>query len=414
MTRETPVNRNCLLGATLLLLACGRRDGATAQATSITTRDSSGVTIVEHPPGALAAAPSFGLGKPILTLGGASVDSLHDMTFVTKALFLSGGRFLTVDGRAARMELFDSTGTRLADFGRRGEGPTDFRGLPVPRRADDGSLWLIDAPARLMRFSEDLELRIAVVLSGGERNADLLLPLHGSTVLAVVRAPIVPPFPSSTTISRNAEYLVRFDTIRTDTLTKWLGTEWYAPASNDLGASVWTWSGVEFGRTTVVDLWGNQVVVGTNDSWTLDVRDSTGALRRRIVLHEAAQPVTEAMRDSVRSSRRALIHDWKAPAETKAASMADVDNLLFAHSVAWYQEVIAASDGALWVAETVVPTDNARRYAVFDSSGRLIRRVMMPARYRLVAADGDRVLVRRRDPDGIGYLDLVRLVPTAP
>jgi hypothetical protein len=120
------------------------------------------------------------------------------------------------------------------------------------------------------------------------------------------------------------------------------------------------------------------------------------------------------MRDSVRIRQRAVIDEWKAPAAAKVAPMAAIEKLRFADSVAWYEDATAANDGALWVAETVVPTDNTRRYAVFDSTGTLIRRVAMPARYRLLAADGDRALVRRLDPDGIGYIDLVRIVPVAP
>ena len=404
---------SCLLGATLLLLACGQRDGATAQATSITTRDSSGVTIVEHPRGALAAAPSFGLGKPIVTIGGASVDSLHDGTFLADAIFVDSSRFVAVDRRSWQMVLFDSTGKVLATYGRRGDGPGEFREYPSPHYAADGSPWTMNYPARVMRFSPGLQLLTDLTLAVGGAADQLLRPVHPGAVLAVSRAPIQPKS-ASEPVQRSAEYLVRIDTTGRDTLATWQGMEWYPAAAKEGGNTFVAYDQLYFGKSIVVELWGDQLVIGTNDGWVLDVRDTTGTLRRRIELHEAAKPVTDAMRDSVRHAQRMRIDEWKAPAAAKAAPLAAIAALRFADSVAWYQEAIAASDGALWVAETVVPTDNARCYAVFDASGRLIRRVMMPARYRLLAADGDRVLVRRLDPDGIGYIDLVRLVPAAP
>jgi hypothetical protein len=412
MSRVTTMRGHYLLGATLLLLACGERDAATAQATSITSRDSAGVAIVEHPPGALAAAPLYGLGKPILTIGGASVDSLHDATFLTDASFVDNNRFVTVDRRSWQMALFDSSGTVVATYGRRGDGPGEFRDYPTPQRAADGSLWTMNFPARVMRFTPELQLLTDRTLGFGGASDQLLRPVHPDAVLAVSRAPILPKSVSEP-VQRTAEYLVRIDASRRDTLATWPGMEWYPVAGNEGGTHFIGYDQPYFGKSSLVELWGDQLVIGTNDGWVLDVRDTTGALRRRIVLHESAQPVTELMRDSVRTQQRARIEEWNAPAAAKVAPLAAINTLRFADSVAWYQAAHAANDGALWVAETVVPTENTRHYAVFDASGRLTRRVMMPARYRLLAADGDRVLVRRLDPDGIGYIDLVRIVPTA-
>lgn len=412
MSRVATLRRHYLLGATLLLLACGERDAATAQATSITTRDSAGVTIVDHPPGALAAAPRFGLGKPILTIGGASVDSLHDATFLVDAIFVDSNRFVTVDHRSWQMALFDSNGTVIATYGRRGDGPGEFRRPPTPQRAIDGSLWTMNFPARVMRFTSELQLLTDRTLGFGGVSDQLLRPLHPDAVLAVSRAPILPKS-ASEPVQRAAEYLVRIDASGRDTLATWPGMEWYPVAGNEGGTHFIGYDQPEFGKSSMVELWGAQLVIGTNDGWVLDVRDTTGALRRRIVLHETAQAVTEQMHDSVRTRQRTRIEEWNAPAAAKLAAMASIATLRFADSVASYEAVIAANDGSLWVAETVVPTENARHYAVFDSSGRLTRRVMMPARFRLLAADGDRVLVRRLDPDGVGYIDLVRIVSVA-
>jgi hypothetical protein len=142
----------------------------------------------------------------------------------------------------------------------------------------------------------------------------------------------------------------------------------------------------------------------------LEVRDTTGAVRKRIVLHEQARPVDAALRDSVKARDLRQIDLMRgADDEMKASARAAVAQQQFADSVAPYDDAIEGRDGSLWVAQTVVQTDSIRSYAVFDKDGHLTRRVQLPARNRVVAVDGDLVLVRRSDANNVGYFDLARV-----
>ncbi len=378
-----------------LLAACGKPPAIPVASNTITTRDSAGVAIVEHPAGALSQAPRFRLGAPTVTIGGSKADALREMSFVTSALFLGADRFIVADDRAYRVVLFDSAGTPLGSYGRHGDGPGEFRDRPAPHRADDGSIWLLDRPARLIRLSPELLLRTDISLAVSASSDQLLLPVRDGALLAVRRAPILPT-QLDESVQRNREFLVRITATGSDTLASWPGLDWYPIKAGDSTAGLLGYRDVEFGRKTIVKLWGNRLVVGTNQGWAFDVHDSTGVLRMRVALAEPARLVTEAMRDSIKARQRAAVGSR------------------FADSVAHYEDVIGAADGALWVAETVVPTENVRRFAVFNTAGHLTRRVEMPARYRLLAADGDRVLVRRLDQNGVAYLDLARLIAVSP
>ncbi|MEO5799296.1 MAG: hypothetical protein ABIZ70_13470 [Gemmatimonadales bacterium] len=389
------VRRRVLIGISLLG-ACSKPAATAAASATITTRDSAGVVIVEHPAGALSQAPRFRLGAPIVTIGGPKADAMHEATFVGSAVFVGPDRFVTADHHAYKLTLFDSTGKPLASYGRRGEGPGEFRNRPVPYRADDGSIWLLDFPGRIVRLTSDLQLRTDVALAVPPMSDQWLMPVGDGSVLAVRRAPILPQSVTEAP-GRGLEYLIRLNPAGVDTLATWQGLEWYPVAGNEGDKTFVAYDQREFGKNTVVRAWGHRVAVGSNDGWMFEVRDSTGVLRQRVVLHEAARLVTETMKDSVKAHLRA-----------------NVGKVHFADTVAAYSDAIAAGDGSLWVAETVIPTENVRRFAVFSAEGRLTRRVEMPARFTLLAADDDRVLVRRLDQHGVGYIDLAQLIAVTP
>lgn len=391
------------------LAACDRRAVPPALTGEVTRRDSAGVQLITYATGALAGAPRFRLGAPILSIGGPSADSLHDATYLGQALFVDDHRFVLVDGRVFRMVLFDTTGQVLAQQGRRGEGPGEFRSRPEPHLAADGSLWMLTSPARVLRFSPELELRTDLALPLEQVSDELLLPVRSGSALGIHRDNIV-PVSATAPSQRSAEYLLRVGPTGTDTLASWRGMLWYPVASVEGGAPFVGYDKVEFGADPFAVVSGVELVIGTGDGWAFDVRDSSGVLRRQIRLHESREPVTVAMHDSVLAARRRALEQWRAPDAAMSAARARLDQIRFADSVTWYQGALADRDGSLWIAESLVPTSNVRRYAVFDSLGSLTRRVEMPARYLVLAADGERVLVRRLDPNGVGHVDLMRLL----
>ena len=386
--------------------ACGR----SAPKVVVTTRDSSGVTIIDHPAGALAQVQQYRLSAPIATVGGATADMLHDATAMRNALFLDPDHFVVIDGRMNRLVLFDGTGTVQAIYGGRGT-PDSLVSPGQLHLADDGSVWLVDLPARYIRLGANIQPVAQQHLGPKESVQATVLFVNGTDAIAVEN-PFEQPKTADANVHRSTSYLLRLTPAAVDTLARWPGTEWFAVASGEGRNQSIATQPVRFGPTTVVRRWGHDIVVGTGDDWSLQVRDTTGAIRRIIQLHAPVRPVTKALRDSVEAGDLRQIDALRgADEQTKAMARASVNAQRFADAVAPYDDAFAGRTGRLWVSETALPTDSTRDYAIFGADGHLIGRLQVPASTRVLAADSDRVVSRRVDSSGVAFLELSRLVP---
>ncbi len=396
--------------AALLIAAATAACGRSTPKIDVTTRDSSGVTIIDHPAGALAAVPQYRLSAPIATIGGATADMLHDATAMRNAIFLDADHFVVIDGRMNRLVLFDSAGAVQAIYGGRGT-PDSLVSPGQLHVADDGSVWLVDLPARYVRLGANIQPVAQQQLGPKVPVQATVLFVHGQAAIAVEN-PFEQPKTADQNLHRGTSYLLRVTPDAVDTLAKWPGTEWFAVTSGEGHDQSVTTQPVRFGPTTVVRPWGHDIVVGTGDSWELEVRDTTGALRRIITLHDPVRPVTPALRDSVQAVDLREINALRgADEQTKAMARASVTSQRFADSVAPYDDAFAGRNGQLWVSETVLPTDSTRSYAIFGADGHLVGRLRVPASTRVLAADSDRVVSRSVDPTGVAFLELSRLVP---
>ncbi len=392
--------------AAIAAAACGGGNGG---AVAVTTRDSSGVTIVEHPANALSAVTQYRLSAPIASIGGANADMLHDATAMRNAVFLDPGHFVVIDGRMNRLVLFDSTGAVQAIYGGR-SGPDSLVAPSQLHVNGDGTVWLVDLPAHYIQLGSNIQPTAQRHVGPKEPVQSTVLFVHGDTAIGV-ETPFEQRATADTALHRGTNYLVRLRPDGVDTLASWPGTEWFAISSGEGRDKSVNTQPVRFGPATVVRPWGERIVVGTGDSWSLQVRDSLGALHEVIELHAPSRLVTKALRDSVEAQDLGQIAALRgADDQTRAMARAAVSAQRFADSVAPYDDAFGGRGGRLWVSETALPSDSVRSYAIFGADGHLIGRLRVPASSRVLAADTDRVVVRRTGSDGVTYLDLARLV----
>src|SRR6478736_3764465 len=113
-----------VLLALALLAGCSGEAGPTA----VTTRDSAGVTIIEHPAAAVAAAPVWTLGPAKVTIDHGATDE-ELFARVTEAARLSDGRIVVINAEdeGAQPLLYRADGTFERPLGRQGSGPGEFR-----------------------------------------------------------------------------------------------------------------------------------------------------------------------------------------------------------------------------------------------------------------------------------------------
>jgi len=81
------------------------------------------------------------------------------------------GGLLVIDPPEGQVRLYETNGRLKAHFGRRGQGPGEFRSLASVVRAQSGVLWTIDGNGRLTVWSED----------GKSRIDDFTIPLRNIT-----------------------------------------------------------------------------------------------------------------------------------------------------------------------------------------------------------------------------------------
>ena len=84
----------------------------------------------------------------------------------------------------------------------------------------------------------------------------------------------------------------------------------------------------------------------------------------------------------------------------------------FSTTLPFHERLHLGDDGTLWASSaTVLPTD-ARRYLVFDDTGRALARVELPAGVEPFRVSRDRIVGTWTDADDVPHVMVWRLQPT--
>ena len=404
----------------ILLCSCGPADNAPPEVVSavdpidVTITDSAGVTIVTHDAEDVASVPRSRPGEIILTLGGSNADADHDASPIARAWFTAEG-FLTFDPRAMMFRLFDTTGAVLGAFGGPGEPPGQFGQLLIAQAGPD-SIGLVDiARGTWQVLRLDLNLGAPLRFIGGPQY--WLRPfgltaegvLIGSTTGRINQGEFDGPS------RRDPVWLMRHrrGSVIWDTLRSFQGELWYPVRGNEGGKDVPAVGFVEFGPFPISTMWQDKIALIENSERSITVIDpSSGRVERLIRMEGPLRPVTSAMRDSSTSAAGHALDQLELPPAAMERMRTNLDQRRFADSVAPYDRVITGRGGRLWLREYLTVTDKESNWLAFDSTGRLAERLILPTTSTLLASDGDRVLIKRVDPDNnLGYLELRRIAP---
>ncbi len=392
-------------------LACQGAEAPTPASFTVTESTEAGVLTLSHSPGALAAAPIVRTGTPAWSLSDGSALGLADLALVEYAAFTTDGKVALFAPRAGVLGLLDAGGTPGATrtVARIVAGARELP-APIQRRAD-GSL-LLQEGLDLTGFSPALE-------STGPLPTPHFHPAFpwgvfhqsGATELTWVETlPFTPDVREYDAVRTDA-VMLRARSGGTDTLARWPAIEWYAvPPVQHAGHShgdeaEWGYAG--FGRHTVMAAWQGGLVVGTNDGWSLEIRGVDGAVLQRIVLDEPFLPVTEAMQTALLTDRSLAINAGRYTEEDQEHAREALEFIQWHDTVPPFESLIPAATGELWVGLTPDPTGTDRHYAVFGADARLRHRVALPRSDRVLAVDGDRILVQRLAEGGRTSLSLL-------
>ena len=124
--------RPALLAAAVVAVACESTGGGRSGLESA-ARDSAGITIVENQEPASETRLGWLIGEaPILSIGALEGNPAYELYQVRDAARLPDGRIVVANAGSGELRVFDPSGTHLASWGGRGEGPGEFGDFAAP------------------------------------------------------------------------------------------------------------------------------------------------------------------------------------------------------------------------------------------------------------------------------------------
>lgn len=399
-----PVAVATLIGA-WLAPACGG-DGASVD---VAVRDSAGVTIVEHPSGAVEAAPRWGVApEPELDVGTLDGEPAYQFSRIVDAVTLSNGTVVMAHDDPPELRFYDADGTHLRTAGGEGEGPGEFQATGWLTRLPGDTLLVHDWRLnRVSRFGPDGEFldseRVETQLGGQVvgRLSDGSLVARASTFFGGEGPP------EDGTDRREIAFL-RFgaDGALRDTVAVRPGRAYYV-ATRGEGFRV---TSIPFSTAPHAAVGPDVVYSAHGGAWEIRVLGPDGGVRRIVRLDRERRPLTGADWSEAVEGRTGDVDDPSArkQQERMYGKMPRPDR----HPALDAMEVDAS--GRLWVREaggddTSGGDDQEDRWLVFSPEGRLRAVARTPSRFRPLEIGRERMVGRWVDELSVHHLRVYEL-----
>ena len=380
-------------------LACSGDGPGSATA----VRDSAGVEIVENG-GAPLWTPATAwtvADTPSVSIGGDESDSTAIFSLVRNATMLADGRIVVANYGSRELRFYDANGRFLKSVGRHGDGPGEFDWLGKALRTDGDSLILWDPNnARLSVFDSGGRFVRSVPLRSGQ-GVSFPEPFgraSDGSLIARISA-------RSSTVGaiRSPAYFVRYgpDLLPIDTIAERAGGERFIqPCGNGM-------CGYDppFARSTSAAFRGDRLHVGTADRYEIDVIGLDGRVLRSI---RVARPPREISSAEVARQRETFIGGARN-AERRRELEEVYAMMTVPGTMPAYRDLRVDRTGNLWVEEYRTTDDEAPRWTVFDSTGRLLGSIATPRALRLDEINDDHLLGVFRDSLDVEHVRVHRI-----
>jgi hypothetical protein len=374
-------------------------------------RDSAGVTIVENVAPEWTERTRWRLAEtPELDIGGSERDTTQQFARIRGVHRMPSGSIAVVDAEARSVRFYDSGGTLLRSTGRRGDGPGEFPDQLIGTTFSCGTdsvflqmptseVAIFSAPGsyvRTIRLETSTGTYAAPVGCLGDRIVGLKMFSAHPTDEGMYRDSL-----SLLLHSSSGEFIALIDTLPVhDATYRWEdGRLGYHPTP--------------FGRTLVRAVGRNAIATGFGDSFAIELRDGSGALRRiaRVVGRE--RPITDRDRQQyldfalsrtppefVASARTYVESEFDMPgAMTMFPAFAqlriDVLGNIWAREYDFVDAVVTMSRPSPWGRPRM--RGEPSRWTVLSSDGRLLGDIVMPPRFQIHEIGNDWVLGVWRD-----------------
>lgn len=396
-----------LVLAATVLVGCGEKGGGSRAGAVV--RDSGGIAIVEN--GEASSAPEAAMDTvPALDIGGGDGGQDYDFDQVVGAARLSDGKIVVADLGSGELRYYDSAGTFIRRAGRKGSGPGEFQALTLLWGTPADSLLAFDAAARRVsvfdsagNFVRQIDLSRAGFLQPMGRMSD------GTIVaLGFVFNPDSMP-PEGTTYRTRQPVILAAGDSSLDTLGVFPGMDMYTVSLSFGGRSFPAPMMVNYGHLTSVQAFGDRIYLGDNARYEVAVYGRDGRITRLIRARATPRSVTEEDRKSAEARNREAMEDnaQRIPAAMKDQLETLVANAKYAEQFPPFETMRLDQVGNLWVqgyARHQAPIP----FTVFDSTGSMISRVTLPARFQPLDIGSNYILGVWTDADDLPHVVLYR------
>lgn len=406
------------VGSLVFLMALHACTGtADRSAAGHTTRDSAGVSIVEHSAEFMAALPEWTIDTtPLQELRGDATDA--QFARILDAVQRTDGGFYVADQQQRDIKAFAASGAFERVLSRSGRGPGEVGYVSRLQLLAGDSLAVVDANnRRLSVFGPDGRFARQVLFP---RFADgsstrIILQLMDGRLLGSLRRPFVEAPENRDSVYRTPFALVAYriapsagaDTgvllAAVDTLAVVPDGEAYRANTTENGE---TWADehpLRFGRSTIVASDGRRTFVATNETAEIVEYGATGIVRR-VRSARTPRPVTNEDRERLEREVLDAVEKSSRPAAAKADVQQMVKGWRYATSHELASRLLVGADGSLWVEDAWVLENDPRQFFVYDSTGKALARVVLPPRIDVLRVSTREIFGVWKDADDVPHL----------
>ena len=400
--------RPALLAAAVVAVACESTGGGRSGLESA-ARDSAGITIVENQEPASETRLGWLIGEaPILSIGALEGDPAYELYQVMDARKLPDGRIVVANGGSGELRVFDESGTHLESWGGRGEGPGEFGEVLAPFSVEH---W----PGDSIAASDPFARRVTIFDAQGEPGRTFVpeeayyrligvLP-NGRMFLSTLATFMVGTMGTGM-VRRELEYAIAAPEGSVQTaLGAYPESERYI-IDDDRGMRVYP---PPFAHSALAGIWGDLIVLGTNDLYELRAYATDGTLAK-IVRRE------HDVRSPTPSDRDAHLDELYADRteQQRARARAELEDMPLLETFPAFGRVLTDSRGYLWVEDYQLPGESVPAWTVFDSQGRVLGLLDLPPDLSVFEIGEDYILGRVSDDLGIERVQLWPLERSGP
>jgi hypothetical protein len=385
----------------------------TAPATAQSTRDSSGVTIVENTRPLLPSPKTWRLEpKPLLDVGGVDGDTLHEFNLVMGVAKLPNGRIAVANQGSSTVRFFDASGKFVGHAGRKGQGPAEFQQIMGMWRIAGDTLAVLDLGEVEYFTTEGKHVRRGAAQASGSRFIYPAAFFASGAYVGLDWNDFDRNAPPGQQVSTVPLLRVSVDGAQTELLGRFPGR---------VGSPMYT---VNFAPRGYLATSGSSIWYSFGDRYEVSRLDGIGRVQMIVRRSVAARPVTDAMKEE----RRQFVlngtgedgRPW--PPSVRPRLEAGLAKALWAEHLPATSTIRTDPAGNLWVRiydyrESFVPSGPVRvntirassEWDVFNPQGGWLCTVELPPSFTPLEIGTDHVAGLWRDNDDVEHVRLYRL-----